>query len=153
MADYQLKEDTAVQTVIDDGALLADGARAAGDYDNSANLDPLARAYLTVQYNAGPPAANLIVGTMWVLPGDGAGTEVFPPGGDAAIGTDDDPQAVFQVAVFECINPSTSVDEALGTVAFNLYGQTNRFVIRNDSGQEFDATWQLDIKPMKASIA
>jgi len=153
MADYKLKEDTAVQTVIDDDASLANGARAAGDYDNSTNLDPMARAYLTVQYDTTAPSAGDAVASLYVLYGDGAGTEVFPDGGDAAIGTDDTPQAIFQIATFESINPSTSADEVLGSLPFDLCGQTNRFVLLNTSGQTFDATWQLDIKPMKAQVS
>ncbi len=152
MADIKLKADTAVQTVIDDNATLADGVRAAGDYDNGTALDLEAVAYLTVQYDTGPPDAGDIVAELYVLPGDGAGSEVFPDGGDAGLGTDDDPQAVFLVAALESINPSTTVDEVLASLPFPLYTDGNRFVIKNTAGQTFDATWQLDIKPAKRQV-
>ena len=152
MSEIKLLADTAVQTVIDDNATLANAARAAGDYDNGTELDLEAVAYLTVQYDGGPPTAGDIVAELYVLPGDGAGTEVFPDGGDAGIGTDDTPQAMFLVAVFESVNPSTTVDETLASLPFPMYPDGNRFVILNSSGETFDATWQLDIKPMKRQV-
>ena len=51
MADIKLRDATALQTVIDKNAALADGARAAGDYDNGTALDLYCSAYLTVQYD------------------------------------------------------------------------------------------------------
>ena len=152
MSEIKLLADTAVQTVIDDNATLANAARAAGDYDNGTELDLEAVAYLTVQYDGGPPTAGDIVAEWYVLPGDGAGTEVFPVGGDAGIGTADTPQAMFLVAVFESVNPSTTVDETLASLPFPMYPDGNRFVILNSSGETFDATWQLDIKPMKRQV-
>ena len=154
MAGIQYLADTALQNVIDDNASLADGSRAAGDYDNSdsARLDLEAVAYLTVQYDGGPPAAGDIVAELYLLPGDGETTEVFPDGGDAGLGTDDTPQAQYLVASFESINPSTSVDEVLGSLPFRLYPDGNRFVLLNTSGQTFDLTWQLDIKPYKRQV-
>ena len=83
MADIKLLADTALQTVIDDNATLADAARAAGDYDNGTALDLEAVAYLTVQYDTGPPSAGDVVAELYVLPGDGETTEVFPDGGGA----------------------------------------------------------------------
>jgi len=152
MADVKLKADTAVQTVIDDGTTLANAARAAGDYDNGTALDLWCNIYLTVQYDATAPTAGDIVATLWILPGDGAGTEVFPDGGDAGLGTDDDPQGIFFVGSFECVNPSITVDEVLGIPNVQLHPDGNRFVLRNDSGQTFDLTWQLDIKPVKTQV-
>lgn len=152
MADYKLKADTGLQTVIDTGATLSDGSRAAADYDNSSNLDPLAVPYLQVQYDSGPPTAGDVVALLYNVPGDGESSEAFPDGGDGTTGTDDDPQKVFLVAVFETINPSTSVDEILSSVPFRLYPDTNRFVLKNTSGQTFDATWELRIKPIKRQI-
>lgn len=149
MAEIKLLGDTTTQTVIDDNATLANGSRAAGDYDNSTELDMEAVAYLTVQYDSGPPSAGDNIAELYNLPGDGAGTEVFPEGGDAGLGTDDDPQAIYLVGVFSSINPSLTVDEVLGSLPFRLYPDTNRFVLKNTSGQTFDATWQLDIKPNK----
>lgn len=149
MTEIKYLADTAVQTVIDDNATLADTARAAGDYDNGTELDLEAVAYLTVQYDTGPPSAGSKIAELYVLPGDGAGTEVFPDGGDAGLGTDDDPQAIFLVGVFTSINPSTSVNEILASLPFRLYPDGNRFVLKNVSGQTFDSTWQLDIKPIK----
>lgn len=153
MATFKLKADTALQTIINDDATLADAARAAGDYDNSTALDLEAVAYLTVQYDSGPPTAGDVVAELYLLPGDGESTEVFPDGGDAGLGTDDDPQAIYLVGMFESINPSLTVDEVLGSLPFPLYPAGNRFVLKNVSGQTFDATWQLDIKPIKRQIA
>ena len=153
MADIQLRAPTAVQTVIDDGATLADGGRAAGDYDNGTDLDTHCMAYLTVQWDSGAPSAGEIVGDLFILPGDGEDTEVFPEGGDAGLGTDDTPQAVFRVASFYSVNPSTSVDEVLATPPIPLYPDGNRFVFLNSSGGTFDATWQLDIKPFRYQVS
>jgi len=149
MAEIKLLRDTALQTVIDDGATLANNVRAAADYDNSAELDLSCDVYLQVQYDAGPPAAGDKIAELYILPGDGEGTEVFPDGGDAGLGADDTPQKVFLVGVFESINPSTTVNEILGLGGIPLYGEGNRFVLLNVSGQTFDATWELRIKPMK----
>lgn len=148
MSEYQLLGDSAVATVIDDNAVLVDGARAAGNYDNSTELDIECVAYLKVQYDGGPPSVGDAIGDLYMLPVFDADTT--PEGGDAGIGTDDTPQAVYLVGVFESINPSTTVDEILGTLPFPLYpSANNRFVILNTSGQTYDATWELNIKPLK----
>ena len=151
MSEIKYLADTAVQTVIDDGASLTDGSRAAGDYDNSTELDLEAIAYLTVQFDGGPPTAGDRVADLYILPGDGAGTEVFPDGGDAGLGTDDTPQARWYVGSFETVNPSTTVDETLA-IPVPLYPDGNRFVLLNTSGQTMDSTWQLDIKPIKRQV-
>jgi len=153
VADVKLKDTTATQTVIDDDATLADAARAAGDYDNSSALDLWCDVYLTVQYDGGPPSAGDLVADLFVLPGDGAGTEVFPDGGDAGIGTDDTPQGIFYVGSFESINPSVTVDEVLCIPNVQLPANTARFVILNTSGQTFDATWIMKIKPSMVQVA
>lgn len=149
MAEIKYLADTPTQSVIDLGTTLADAARAAGDYDNGTELDLRCMIYLTVQYDGGPPTAGDSIAEIYILPGDGAGTEVFPDGGDAAIGTDDTPQPIFLVAILTSINPSTTVDEVLATGYVDLYPDGNRFVVLNVSGQTFDSTWQLDIKPSK----
>ena len=140
---------TALQTVIDKNATLTDGSRAAGDYDNSSAQDNEGIAYLELQFDTGPPSAGAVIASMWLLPGDGEVSESFPEGGDGTVGTDDDPQPSFLIAVFTTINPSTSVNEVAGSLPFYLYPATNRFVIRNDSGQTYDATWELRIKPYR----
>ena len=145
MADIKLKEGT-FTTVIDDGATLADGARAAGDLDNGTGLEIIGDAYLTVQWNTTAPTVNTIVAELYVLRGDGEASESFPEGGDAGLGTDDDPQATTLVGVFETINPSITVDETLIAMDIPLSIGKNRFVLKNVSGQEQDLTWQLDFK-------
>ena len=149
MADLKLKADTAVQTVIDDGASLATTVRAAGDYDNGTNLDPFCNIYLTVQFDTTAPSALDVIAEVYILPGDGAGTEVFPEGGDAGLGSNFDPQAAYLVGVITTVNPSTSVDEVVGIPNVALYPDGNRFVLKHVSGQTYDLTWQLDIKPFK----
>lgn len=149
MAEIKYLADTTTQTVINDDATLATTVRAAGDYDNGTELDLEAVAYLTVQWDGTAPTTGDSVAELYNLPGDGAVTEVFPEGGDAAIGTDDDPQGIYLVATLVSVNPSLTVDEVLGTLPFRLYPDGNRFVLKNISGQTFDSTWQLDIKPSK----
>lgn len=150
MAENKLLRDSALSVVIDDNAALTNGSRAAGDYDNGPELDVECEVYLQVQYDAGPPAAGTRVADLYVLPGDGAGTQIYPDGGDAGLGTDDDPQSDFFVGSFTSINPSTSVNEILGLPRVRLYGHGNRFVLKNISGQTFDSTWELRIKPSKS---
>lgn len=152
MAEVKLLADSSLATLIDDDATLADAARAAGDYDNGTELDMWMNVYLTVQYDGGPPSAGDMVADLYVLPGDGEGSEVFPDGGDAGLGTDDTPQAIFYVGSFESINPSTSVDETLCIPNVQLHPDGNRFVILNTSGQTFDATWILKGKPVKTQV-
>lgn len=147
MAKNKLLSDTALQSVIDDNATLDDGVRAAGDYENGTALDISCTAYLTVQWNTTAPSAGDRVAELWVLAGDNAG--VLPEGGDAGLGTDDDPQDVFKVGEFISVNPSLTVDEVLAIPFIPLYSDENRFVLKNISAQQFDLTWQLDIKPGK----
>lgn len=147
MAEIKLLRDSALNVVIDDDATLATTVRAAGDYDNSAELDLGCDAYLQVQYDGTAPAAGDKVAELFLLPDDGA--SVFPEGGDAGLGTDVDPQAILQVGVFESRSPSITVNEILCIPGIPLHGHTNRFVIKNTSGQTFDSTWQLSIKPYK----
>lgn len=153
MADVQLRAPTVVQTPIDDNATLSDAARAAGDYDNGTNLDTHCIIYLTVQWDSAAPAVGENVAEIYILPGDGEVTEVFPEGGDAGLGSDDTPQALFRVATLYSINPSTSVDEVLASPPIALYPDGNRFVLLNVSGGTFDATWQLDIKPFRYQVS
>ena len=139
--------------VINDDALLANGSRAAADYDNDTNKDLWCNVFLTVQYNTTAPSAGDKIGELYILPGDDAGTEKFPEGGDAGLGTDDDPQKILLVGVFEAINPSITVDETLSLSGIALYHSGNRFVFKNVSGQEMDLTWQLDIVPYTITVA
>lgn len=139
---------SAVQNVIDDNAALVDGDWAAGDYDNSTHLDPFCDAYLTVQWDTTAPTAGDIVAELYIVPGDNAGSPVYPEGGDAGLGTDKIPQAVFLKGAFESVSPSTSVNEVLCLENVPL-SIKNRFVLKNVSGQQFDLTWQLDIRPRR----
>lgn len=153
MADIKLRDATALQTVIDKNAALADGARAAGDYDNGTALDLYCSAYLTVQYDTTAPSAGDKVAELYLLLGDGEASEVFPVGGDGTVGANVTPQMAHHVGSFESRNPSTSVDEVLSLDFIPLGVATNRFVVVNTSGQQFDATWQLDIKPIRHQVA
>lgn len=152
MSEIKLLRDSTLSTVINKDATLADAARAAGDYDNSSELDTHAEAYLTVQFDTGPPSAGATIADLYLLPGDGAGTEVFPEGGDGTVGDDVTPQQALYVGSFETRQPSITVDEVLCVPNIPLYGHTNRFVLMNTSGQTFDSTWQLTIKPSKAQV-
>jgi len=149
MAEIKLLRNSAFIVVIDDNATLADTVRAAADYDNSVKQDLGCDVYLQVQYDATAPAAGDKIAELYVLPGDGEGTEVFPEGGDAGLGTDVTPQAILLVGTFESRRPSLTVNEILCLPGVPLYGHTNRFVILNTSLQIFDLTWQLSIKPYK----
>lgn len=148
MAEIKYLSDTALVTLIDDDAALANNARAAGDLDNDTELDLGILYFLQVQYDGGPPSAGTKVAELYNLPGDGEASETFPDGGDAGLGTNDTPQQIFYVAAFESINPSTSVNEVLGASG-SLWPHGNRHVILNTSGQQFDSTWQLTGKPWK----
>lgn len=148
MSSVKLQFDTANNLVINKDATLANAARAAGNYDNSSNLDLEAIAFLEVQYDGGPPTANTIVAELYCLPSDGT---LYPDGGDGTVGEDDTPQQAFLVGVFETINPSTSTNEELACGPFRLY-EYNRLVIVNKSGQTFDATWQMTIQPFKRQV-
>jgi len=150
MAEIKLLRNQPFTVVIDDNASLATTVRAAADYDNSAKLDLGCDVYLQVQYDTTAPSAGDKVAELYILPGDGEGTEVFPEGGDAAgLGTDITPQAILLVGTFESRVPSLTVNEILCIPGVPLYGHTNRFVILNTSLQIFDSTWQLSIKPYK----
>ena len=138
--------------VIDDGTTLATGVRAAGDYNNDANKDLYCNVYLRVTYSVAP-VANAKAAELYVLPGDDAGPDTYPEGGDAGLGTNDTPQKIFLVGVFETINPSTSVEEQLALPGVPLHHSGNRFVILNTSLQTFAATWDLDIVPFTPTTA
>ena len=140
-------------TVINDGATLATGVRAAGDYNNSTNLALLCNVFLkNFHFDTTAPSANTIVADLYILPGQ-TGTTGFPEGGDAGLGTDDTPQAIFYVGSFETINPSTSVEETLALGNIPLFPEGNRFVLLNTSGQTFTNTWNLGIIPYRFTVA
>ena len=143
MAEIKYLGDTALSTLINDNATLADTVRAAADYDNGTELDIWCIPYLEVQWDTTAPTAGDMVADLYVLPGDNAGTPDYPEGGDAGLGTNDNPQAIFKVGSFESVNPSITVNEILALRPILLYPQVNRFVLLNTSGQIFDATWEL----------
>jgi len=149
MPEIKLLRNQPFTVVIDDGTTLADDVRAAADYDNSIKQDLGCDVYLQVQYDATAPSAGDKIAELYILPGDGEGTEVFPEGGDADLGTDVTPQAILLVGTFETRSPSITVNEILCIPGVALHGHTNRFVILNTSLQIFDLTWQLSIKPYK----
>lgn len=152
MAEIKGLRDSSLATVIDDDASLANGVRAAGDYDNSTELDMECEVYLQVQWDGTAPSAGDAVADLWILPGDGEVTPVFPEGGDAGLGTDDDPQLVFFVGRFITVNPSITVDEVLALPRVPLFFGENRFVLKNTSNQTFDSTFEVRIKPSKRQV-
>ena len=143
MAEIKLLGDTTLATPIDDGATLADATRAAGDYDNGTELDIWCIPYLELQWDSSLPTAGDMIADLYILPGDNAGTPDYPEGGDAGLGTDDNPQAIFKVGSFESVNPSLTVNEILALRPVLLYPNVNRFVLLNTSGGVYDATWEL----------
>jgi len=153
MADIQYKDVSAtLVNVIDDGASLGTTVRAAGDYDNDTSKFLWCIPKLTVQFDTTAPTALDAIADLYIIPGDGAASEVYAEGGDAGLGTNDTPQVSFYVGTFTTINPSTSTDEVLMLPMIPLYPHGNRFVLENVSGQTFDSTWQLDILPVKLTI-
>ncbi|MFQ5850893.1 MAG: hypothetical protein ACE5JU_09930 [Candidatus Binatia bacterium] len=148
MTEIKYLSDSALATIINDDAALANNVRAAADFNNDTELDLGIMYFLQEQFDATAPAANTKIAELYVLPGDGAATELFPEGGDAGLGTDNTPQKRFLVEVFETINPSITVNELLGGVGL-LYPHGNRHVLLNISGQQFDLTWELRGKPYK----
>jgi len=149
MADLKLKEGAGTKIVINKDAALANGSRAAADYDNSTDLDPICDAILRVHYDTSAPAVGDSVAELYVLPSDGAATEVFPQGGDGTVGSNVDPQKTLMVGVFESRSPTTTTDEVLAIQAISLRPKSSRFVIKNISGKQFNLTWQLDIRPFR----
>lgn len=137
----------ALIVLIDDGTSLSDGARAAGDYDNSGVNDGnyWGVPYLTVQFDTTAPSVGAEILELYLLPGSAETTELYPDGGDAGLGTDDDPQQTLFVGAFTTVNPSITVDEILALPPIPLYPSGNRFVVKNVSGQTMDATWQLEL--------
>ena len=131
--------------IINKDASLADGARAAGDVTtgtkgNATHVD----LHLTVQFDTTAPNAGDIIGEVYLLPGDGEGSEKFPEGGDGTVGNDVDPQNRLHIGTFESRVPSNSADEDLVIPNVPLGVGTDRFVYKNLSGQTMDQTWQLD---------
>lgn len=149
MAEIKYLADSSRTAVIDTGLLLVDGDRITGLYDNSSEEDLFCNVYLQVQWDTTAPSAGDQVAVLYVLPGDGEGTEIFPEGGDGTIGSDNDPQDLLQVGAFASVAPSITVNEVIALIGVSLGPDGNRFVLRNTSGQQFDATWELRIKPYK----
>lgn len=149
MADFPLAK-IGLTAVINKDVALVDGARAAGDYDNDTDKANFCDALLRVQWNTTPPAVGDEIAQLWLLFGDGEVSESFPEGGDGTVGNSVDPQAALLVGSFETRAPSISADEELQVKDIPLrVGATNRFVLKNVSGEEFDLTWQLDIVTYK----
>lgn len=143
MSDVKQKAG-AHTVVINTDAALADGDRVAADYDNSTALALVANFELVVEYDTTAPAAGKLVAELWIIPGDGESTEHFAEGGDGTTGTDFDPQQEFFIRGFVAVNPSNSAPESLGLKNVELPSpHTNRIVLKNVSGQQFDSTWEL----------
>lgn len=152
MADIKYNDATAQTLVINKDASLANGSRAAGNYDNGTALDTHADFFLVVQYDGGPPTAGDTVAILWVLSADDTGTPAYPQGGDGSVGVDVDPQTTLLAGVFETRSPSVTVDEILLLKAVPLGPRENRVVLKNTSGQTFDSTWELRMKPYKMQV-
>lgn len=144
MAEIKYLADSSLATVIDPNAAVTNGTRISGDYNNDTELDLEAIPFLTLQWDSTAPSAGVNVFDLYVLPGDGEGTEVYPTGGVSVR-----PQSVFLVGTFECRSPSTTVDEVLALPPIRLYPNSNRFVLENVSGQTADAGIIFKIKPQK----
>lgn len=149
MAEIKYLSDTGLQTVIDKNATLANGARAAGDYDNGTELDFLCDVFLeNFHFDTSAPSAGVLIADLYVLRSEPDDT-TFPQGGDGSVGGDVTPQAAHYVGSFETRNPSTTVEETLSLHDVPLGPHDNRFVVVNTSGQTFTDTWQLSIVPHK----
>lgn len=150
MADLKLNFGTGT-TVYDPNATLANLARKGfTTYDNSSALDLEAIAILDCMWDTTAPTARAIVAELYYLPSPD--NSVFPEGGDGTVGEDDDPQRIYLVGQFECVNPSLVTSEQLGTMPFRLwlYG---RFVLKNLGGYTISEEWTLTIHPVKRTVA
>lgn len=138
---------------------LTNGSRKAADYDNDDAAKRWKKVILAlegIQYLTTAPTARVNVADLWILPGDNQGTEVFPGGGDGTVGTNRDPQGAFFVGAFECLNPSTTADDDPLFLVADIYPASNRFVLKNTSGQTWDAdpdNVTLAITPYSTEIA
>jgi hypothetical protein len=104
------------------------GNMASGVYDNSIQLDLAADFELTIEYNAGPPAAGTKVAELYILPVlDGANPASQVSGGQ--------PQKALLIATFESVLPSTSAVERLVALGIPLPPGKFQFVVKNTSGQ------------------
>lgn len=137
--------------IMDTNATLSDPGRKAVAYNNS-NGDQYADFFLDVEYETSLPTAGAIVGELFLLPGDGAGTEEFAEGGDGTVGSNVDPQKIHQVGFFETRNPSLTVIETLVIAAVQLYPANGRIVIKNVAGRPYGALWELRIRPYTLQV-
>ncbi len=146
MTDFKWGAFGSPSTGITMTADVTNGSRRAFDYANSTNKHLLAHLLIEgIQYLTTAPTAGTIVAEVYVLPGDGQGSETFPGGGGrnggdtGDVGQDRDPQPIWLAAVVTCINPSTAADDdPLGCIV-PIFPGTNRIVIKNVSGQTWDA--------------
>ncbi len=118
MTEYKQLADTPRQSILDKDATLADGSRAAADYDNSTELDLVADAYLFVGYDTTAPTAGDLVAELYNLTGDGETPEMFQTGGDGTVGRDVNPSRGL-VGTFTAINPSIKTGTITGATAAN----------------------------------
>ncbi len=146
--------------VINKDASLADGSRAMGEFNNKTGATDgdaslWATLYLKVQFDTTAPTAGDRIADVYVLHGDGS--ESFPNGGDGTgspASVDVDPTVDNRVGSFITASPSTSADEIIQLGRkIELEPRTVRIVVKNVSGQTFDATWELWLVPTKESIA
>jgi hypothetical protein len=130
-------------TLTADITTAADDSRRVFDYSNSTGKHLLAHLLVEgIQYGATTGIVNgTAVMEVYVLPGDGAGSEGFPGGGgrnaddSADVGNNLDPQPLWLAAVLTSIAPSTTVDEpGLGCI-IPIFPGTNRIILKNVSGQ------------------
>lgn len=149
MANLAYQDGTAQTVVIDKNAALTDGSRAAGDYDNSSNGDLYADFFLVVQFDTTAPSAGETIAELYVLHADDSGTPAYPQGGDGTVGSNVDPQRTLMAGVFETRSPSISTDEVLLVSGVPISPRNMRVVIKNVSGQQFDLTWELRMKPYR----
>lgn len=152
MAEIKWLSDTGATVVINTDATLADGSRAAADYDNGTELDLVCDVWLeNFHFDTSAPSAGAEVAELYVLrskPDD----STFPEGGDGTTGDNVDPQQVHYIDSFETREPSTTVEETLALYDVPLGPHTNRLVIKNVSGQTFTSTWQVSVVPHKQQV-
>lgn len=137
----KLYKPNAVATVIAAAALnsLTNGSEVEAAYDNSTNLDMWCDLILAIQYNAGPPAAGIVVAKIYNLRQvDGTNYPTVTSGGL--------PQESLLVAALVSQAPSTSALEYLVAYQIPLFPGNNKFRLSNTSGQTLHASASMFLK-------
>lgn len=134
-------------TITAPAASLADAARKGAAFANGTNKDIYGDLFLSLKYDTSAPAAGTKVAEVYLLPGNGDATELFPEGGDGTVGSNVDPQKVLLVGALESRNPSTTVNEVLTVPGVVLPPGNSRIVLKNTSGKTINSNYALTLKP------